>query len=150
MKSKMRLSNSKTGLVRVTGVVGVVVVLVVGGGVVVMTSSVPLTEATLTSSEAVFFCNSGIVALLLFNTGVADWLVGVKATLLKIAPRVLSIELGRSPREKTGRSSSDKPPIGATVARRGLRGMSPSSLSDRAAQQVGKAVAAHNSSNNVA
>ena len=37
-----------------------------------------------------------------------DWLVE-KATLLKMAPRVLSMELGLSPREKTGRSSRDMP-----------------------------------------
>lgn len=37
-----------------------------------------------------------------------DWFVE-KATLLKMAPRVLSMELGLSPREKTGRSSKDKP-----------------------------------------
>lgn len=35
-------------------------------------------------------------------------LLAEKATLLKMAPSVLSMELGLSPREKTGRSSSDK------------------------------------------
>jgi len=150
MKSKIRLSSSNTGLVRAGGAVVVVVVRIVGAEVVVVESLVALTGVELTISEAPFFCKSGAVALVLINPGVADWLVGVKATLLKMAPKVLSIELGRSPREKTGRSSKDRPAIGATVARRGLRRTSPASLSERAAQRVGKAVAAHSSSNNVA
>jgi len=53
-----------------------------------------------------------------------------KATLLKMAPRVLSMELGRSPREKTGRSSRDNPWRGAEVAGARCKRRSPDCLLD--------------------
>lgn len=53
---------------------------------------------------------SGFTMLTMISLGFAVWFdAAEKATLLKMAPRVLSMELGRSPLEKTGKSSRESP-----------------------------------------
>jgi len=128
MKSKIRVSNSKTGLERTDGagdvappsLIAVVtddvvdVVVVDASGVDAETEDVPLLEGE--EDDEALRSSALSKRFSVFLTGGAgpageaepDWFVE-KATLLKMAPRVLSMELGLSPREKTGRSSKDKP-----------------------------------------
>lgn len=123
MKSKTRVSNSNTGFDRIDVMLLLGVIdsaVVVDGDTVVVVVVVdedgsPNDDDTLASVASMSVLSSTASSFLLpLPTTATDPALGPeallaeKATLLKMAPRVLSMELGLSPREKTGRSRSDK------------------------------------------
>lgn len=131
MKSKTRVSNSKTGLDRIDD--NVLLPVGVPVDVVVMPDSVAVLRPVVVDVVVLVAAAAAAAAIkstpvdeswILVAVSTLSWLEGAsrttdpvgepealaaeKATLLKMAPNVLSMELGLSPREKTGRSRSDK------------------------------------------
>ena len=78
--------------------------------VVLVVEVVPAVVELLVPFWTVELLLSGFTMLTMISLGFAVWFdAAEKATLLKMAPRVLSMELGRSPLEKTGKSSRESP-----------------------------------------